>query len=291
MVIDYPYWYNAYIATTVVSILPNVLLFLIPSTLLLQKTVNGLNWKHILLCFAAAGLLGDVFIHTIPHLLGGHDHDHGLTSHGFEHLHAHNHLDLHNHDHHDEHHHEDEHDHHHDHHHGHHHDHHHEEEHDHRVLHEEHSHDVFGFLGSLGLEKQLVVQLVVVWGFLVFLMAEKIAKQFCGGHSHDHSSGHKDHDDDDDKKTKKLPKSKTAASSSIFSKLQSSGWLNLFADSMHNFTDGIAIGASFANAGTGLGFATFVSVVCHEIPHEIGDFTILVNNGLRYVNIVYLINF
>ena len=26
--------------------------------------------------------------------------------------------------------------------------------------------------------------------------------------------------------------------------------------------------------------ATFISVIFHEIPHEIGDFTILVQNGL-----------
>jgi zinc transporter 7 len=62
--------------------------------------------------------------------------------------------------------------------------------------------------------------------------------------------------------------------------LQASGWLNLLADSMHNFTDGIAIGASFAS-GRGLAYATFLSVIFHEIPHEIGDFAILVQSGLR----------
>jgi zinc transporter 7 len=48
---------------------------------------------------------------------------------------------------------------------------------------------------------------------------------------------------------------------------------------MHNFTVDVAIGASFA-AGRGLGFATFLSVIFHEIPHEIGDFTVLVQSGL-----------
>lgn len=61
--------------------------------------------------------------------------------------------------------------------------------------------------------------------------------------------------------------------------LQASGWLNLFADSMHNFTDGIAVGVSFAT-GEGIAIATFLSIIIHEIPHEVGDFTILVQSGL-----------
>ena len=61
------------------------------------------------------------------------------------------------------------------------------------------------------------------------------------------------------------------------------GYLNLVADSMHNFTDGLAIGASFAGSQSssyGLGIAAFLAVMFHEIPHEIGDFTILVKSGL-----------
>ena len=38
---------------------------------------------------------------------------------------------------------------------------------------------------------------------------------------------------------------------------------------MHNFTDGIALGASFAS-GKGLAMATLLSVLFHEIPHELG---------------------
>eukprot|EP01040_Poterioochromonas_malhamensis_P004413 gene4414-4730_t len=47
---------------------------------------------------------------------------------------------------------------------------------------------------------------------------------------------------------------------------------------MHNVTDGIAVGAAFAH-GSGIGFATFVSVFFHEIPHEIADLIVLVQNG------------
>jgi zinc transporter 7 len=50
--------------------------------------------------------------------------------------------------------------------------------------------------------------------------------------------------------------------------LGSGGYLNLGADALHNFTDGIALGASFATQGS-LGLATFLSVLAHELPHEV----------------------
>ena len=87
----------------------------------------------------------------------------------------------------------------------------------------------------------------------------------------------------------------TGLFSTLLSQLQPAGWLNLLADSMHNFTDGLAIGASFSiasgTAGKGLATATVLSVLFHEIPHEIGDFSILVGSGLRYVRPFLLILF
>lgn len=56
------------------------------------------------------------------------------------------------------------------------------------------------------------------------------------------------------------------------------GFLNLAADCMHNFTDGLAIGASFL-VGRSLGFVTTITILLHEVPHEIGDFAILVQSG------------
>lgn len=55
-------------------------------------------------------------------------------------------------------------------------------------------------------------------------------------------------------------------------------YLNMVADFAHNFTDGLAIGASFL-AGTTIGVVTMITVLVHEIPHEIGDFAILVQSG------------
>ena len=57
-----------------------------------------------------------------------------------------------------------------------------------------------------------------------------------------------------------------------------SGYLNLFADFFHNFTDGLAIGASFL-AGKNIGLVTTVTILFHEIPHEIGDYAILIQSG------------
>eukprot|EP01120_Amphizonella_sp_Union-15-10_P004415 TRINITY_DN15048_c0_g1_i1.p1 TRINITY_DN15048_c0_g1~~TRINITY_DN15048_c0_g1_i1.p1 ORF type:complete len:442 (-),score=70.81 TRINITY_DN15048_c0_g1_i1:36-1361(-) len=56
------------------------------------------------------------------------------------------------------------------------------------------------------------------------------------------------------------------------------GWLNLFADGFHNFTDGLAIGVSFAT-GNSMGLATAIAVFFHEVPQELGDFAILLHAG------------
>lgn len=57
--------------------------------------------------------------------------------------------------------------------------------------------------------------------------------------------------------------------------------LNLIADAAHNFTDGLAIAASFS-ASRSLGISTSIAVLLHEVPHEIGDYGILVQNGMTH---------
>ena len=54
--------------------------------------------------------------------------------------------------------------------------------------------------------------------------------------------------------------------------------MNLAADFTHNFTDGLAIGASFL-VSRNVGLITTLTIFLHEIPHEIGDFAILVQSG------------
>lgn len=55
--------------------------------------------------------------------------------------------------------------------------------------------------------------------------------------------------------------------------------LNLIGVTLHNAVDGMIIAASFAS-GVGLGVATTIAVVLHEIPHEIGNFGVFVHGGV-----------
>ena len=56
------------------------------------------------------------------------------------------------------------------------------------------------------------------------------------------------------------------------------GYLNLVANCTDNFTHGLAIAASYVASPT-VGVLTTAAILCHEIPHEVGDFAILLNSG------------
>ena len=56
------------------------------------------------------------------------------------------------------------------------------------------------------------------------------------------------------------------------------GYMNLLADGAHNFIDGVIIGASYA-INLHVGLATTLAVVFHEIPHELGNFFVLLYAG------------
>ena len=56
------------------------------------------------------------------------------------------------------------------------------------------------------------------------------------------------------------------------------GYMNLIADGVHNFLDGILIGTSYL-VSVPVGLATTLAVLLHEIPQEIGDFGVLVHAG------------
>ncbi|XP_034658449.1 zinc transporter foi [Drosophila subobscura] len=68
--------------------------------------------------------------------------------------------------------------------------------------------------------------------------------------------------------------------------LSAVAWMIIMGDGLHNFTDGMAIGAAFAENIAG-GFSTSLAVFCHELPHELGDFAILMKAGMSVKSAVY----
>ncbi len=55
-------------------------------------------------------------------------------------------------------------------------------------------------------------------------------------------------------------------------------YLNLIGDGIHNFADGLVIGASFT-VSINFGLITSLVIIFHEIPQEIGDFGVLIYGG------------
>ena len=190
-----------------ISLVPNVLLFLFPQVATNQ--VVGSSGYDIFSCgqaLAAGGLLGDVFLHTLPH--------------------------------------------------------------------------AFQDAAQRNDDEEIDrLAIVLLGGFFTFYFVDVLIRISGSGHSHVSSQGNTCAHD------RSEIKSELRMSSAVI--------LNLAADSLHNFTDGLAIGASFAmvkntdtsslsfmERSTSLlssrGGLASVSVLFHEIPHEIGDFSILV---------------
>ncbi|KAI3356508.1 hypothetical protein L3Q82_017715, partial [Scortum barcoo] len=95
------------------------------------------------------------------------------------------------------------------------------------------------------------------------------AKQHGHGHSHRHSHGHGHSHGGNCHSDQEM---KDAGIASI-------AWMVIMGDGMHNFSDGLAIGAAFSANLTG-GISTSVAVFCHELPHELGDFAVLLKAGM-----------
>jgi solute carrier family 39 (zinc transporter), member 7 len=192
-------------STALISVAPNVLLVLFPQ----YASGEGLQASALLSfgqAIAAGGLLGDVFLHTIPHAAG---------------------------------------------------------------------HDV----ETMGI--------YILVGFSIFFVIDILIRSMGGDSSHDHHRHHQRQEQVQEHNSKSNQVTATNKSAVI---------LNLLGDSLHNFTDGVAIGVSFASSaavnnhnetsmnvmqlvGSRGGIAT-LSILMHEVPHELGDFAVLVKNGL-----------
>ncbi|XP_036104742.1 zinc transporter SLC39A7 [Molossus molossus] len=236
-------WAYALGATVLISAAPFFVLFLIPVE---SNSPRHRSLLQILLSFASGGLLGDAFLHLIPHALEPHSHHlQDQPGHG-------------------------------------------------------HSHSGQGPILSVGLW--------VLSGIVAFLVVEKFVRHVKGGHGHshghshthgshghgtqEHSSKEKQNSEEEEKGAGGLRKRRGGGTGpkdgpvrpqnpeeeKTGSDLRVSGYLNLAADLAHNFTDGLAIGASF-RGGWGLGILTTMTVLLHEVPHEVGDFAILVQSG------------
>jgi zinc and cadmium transporter len=91
--------------------------------------------------------------------------------------------------------------------------------------------------------------LLLLLGLFLFLLLEKSMHYY---HHHEHEEG----------------------------EIHPFGYLSLMASGLHNFIDGLLIGVSYM-ASVPTGIATTLAVVLHEIPHELGDFSILIHAGFK----------
>ncbi len=61
-------------------------------------------------------------------------------------------------------------------------------------------------------------------------------------------------------------------------KIRPLGYLILLSDGIHNFVDGVIIGAAYL-VSVEVGIATTVAIALHEVPHEFADFALLIHSG------------
>jgi zinc transporter 7 len=146
-------------------------------------------------------------------------------------------------------------------------------------------------------EEDSGIGLWVLLGFVMFFTADLLIRTIDEHHHfHHHHHNHTNHEESERHKHEngehRHKKELHVQRSTIF--------LNLAADALHNFTDGLAIGATYSMhtrkdhpadtaaftlasvlallTRTRGGLAT-VSILFHEIPHELGDFCTLVRAG------------
>jgi zinc transporter 7 len=146
--------------------------------------------------------------------------------------------------------------------------------------------------------KNLLLGVAIMVGFITFVAMDKGLRIATGGQGgHDHSHGHSHEKVEATAKTtsvdvgsakdgvrsRKSGSNETSsvvetAEKEINASVKLGGYLNLIADFTHNITDGLALSSSFYASPT-IGATTTVAVFFHEIPHEVGDFALLIQSG------------
>ncbi|OGE81575.1 MAG: hypothetical protein A3H72_03130 [Candidatus Doudnabacteria bacterium RIFCSPLOWO2_02_FULL_48_8] len=105
------------------------------------------------------------------------------------------------------------------------------------------------------------VFIAVLVGFFVFFSLERlIMRHMHTNHRAENPLDHKEH-------TESLP------------------WLIITGDSFHNFLDGVAIALAYV-AEPALGLTATLAIAAHEVPQEIGDFSILLDLGWSKAKII-----
>lgn len=125
--------------------------------------------------------------------------------------------------------------------------------------------------------------IATILGILIFSLFEKFLKIVTGLKDRKKS---KPDDDDRPKHNSHQHGHSHGINDSGSDSLSSIVWMVILGDGLHNFTDGMAIGAAFSNNIAG-GFSTSVAVFCHELPHEMGDFAVLLKAGMSARKAIY----
>ena len=67
--------------------------------------------------------------------------------------------------------------------------------------------------------------------------------------------------------------------------LQPGSWNLIIGDFVHNFADGVTIGAAFLGCSSTVGWTVTASTVLHEVPQELADFMALINGGMSKMQV------
>lgn len=159
--------------------------------------------------------------------------------------------------------------------------------------------------------RNTLLGLAIFFGFTFFVVLDKTMRVLNGNeeshshspsHSHSHSHSHsqsQSHSSNNlaiatarqegksenlrkrlskNSSKEKVPEEEVKESKEVASSARLSAYLNVMADFSHNVTDGLALSATFY-ASKNAGAVACLAVCLHEIPHQVGDFALLIKGG------------